>query len=47
VTVAPEDTWALRSYASPPDRPAPGADVYDVYSLTEGTGLNGVPYRQW
>jgi general secretion pathway protein G len=47
VTVAPESTWGLRSYASPPDRPAPGADVYDVYSLTEGTGLNGLPYRQW
>jgi len=46
-TVAPEDTWGLRSYASPPDRPAPGADVYDVYSLTPGAGLDGVPYRDW
>lgn len=40
-------TWGKRSYTSSHERPMAGRDVFDVHSLASGTGLNGIPYKQW
>lgn len=40
-------TWGLRAYDSPPDSPRDGKDVFDVYSLASGKGLDETPYREW
>lgn len=39
--------WAMRSYASPPDNPSEGEDVFDVSSRSAVMGLNGIPLKQW
>ena len=43
-----KDEWGMRSFQDEPDATSWGGEnVYDVYSLSEGVGLNGVPYRKW
>ena len=41
------DSWNKRAYASPPDNPSEGEDVFDVASRSTKAGLNGVPLNQW
>ncbi|WP_236675032.1 type II secretion system protein [Piscinibacter sp. HJYY11] len=45
--VSPASTWKLRSYASSPEAPAEGSDIFDIYSSSQEIGLNGVPYKLW
>ncbi|HYO12223.1 MAG TPA: type II secretion system protein [Thermoanaerobaculia bacterium] len=43
-----KDEWGLRSFQDEPDATSWGGEnVYDVYSMSEGVGLNGVPYYKW
>ncbi|MFL9984052.1 type II secretion system protein [Paraburkholderia sediminicola] len=42
-----QDSWGKRSYASEADAPQDDGDVYDVFSLSDRKGTNGIPYREW
>lgn len=43
-----ETEWGMRSYQDAWDSTSWGGEnVYDVYSLSAGVGLNGVPYGEW
>ena len=43
----PISMWATRAYASDPNSPQPGADVYDIHSKSTEAGLNGALYSKW
>lgn len=45
--VPAEQTWGLRSYLSEAAKPLPGADVYDVYSLSKQQALDGTWLKDW
>lgn len=43
-----EAEWGLRSYQDRPDSTSwGGQNVFDVYSQSTGTGLDGTKYRDW
>ena len=40
--------WGLRSYQDEPDaRSWGGKNVFDIYTTSEGTALDGTKYRDW
>jgi general secretion pathway protein G len=43
-----EYEWGLRSYQDDPDSDSWGRqNVYDVYSLSDGTAIDGTKYKDW
>ncbi|MEE4274081.1 MAG: type II secretion system protein [Thermoanaerobaculales bacterium] len=43
-----EAEWGMRSYQDEPDSTNfGGQNVYDVYSLSDGTALDGTEYKDW
>jgi general secretion pathway protein G len=42
------DEWGLRSYQDDPDSKSwGGQNVFDVYTTSDGTALDGTKYRDW
>jgi len=40
--------WGLRSYQDKPDATSwGGQNVYDVFTKSDGTGLDGTKYKDW
>lgn len=40
--------WGLRSYTDKPDSTSwGGSNVFDIYTKSEGTALDGTKYRDW
>ncbi|HET7213946.1 MAG TPA: type II secretion system protein [Terriglobia bacterium] len=40
--------WGMRSMQDDPDSQSwGGQDVFDVFSKSQGTGMNGIPYANW
>ena len=40
--------WGMRSFQDDFDSSSWGGEnVFDVYSLSQGVGLNGIPYSEW
>lgn len=46
-SIPADQTWRLRSFTSPPENPAPGAEVFDVHSSSDGVALDGSLYAKW
>ena len=43
-----KDEWGLRSYQDDPDSKSwGGQNVFDVYTKSDGTALDGTKYRDW
>lgn len=40
-------SWGLRASDTPPDSPASGRDVFDVYSRSDKRALDGSNYADW
>lgn len=43
-----KDEWGMRSMQDDPESESwGGQNVFDVFSKSEGTGLDGTPYKKW